>query len=948
MNKESKGLSHRRRPMKQKQKRSQVSQAEGLLATLVSTKLTPPAADPRAIVHPNLLSADGPDWSPATSIVAPAGSGKSTLMVQLYHRFAAKGVSTAWLSLDADDDDPATFAIYFISALHNHDPGFGEDELIALEANPLRDFDPLFDRLIGRLTSIDVPRAILFDDFQHIRNKTILRFLDKLLAHLPPNLHLVFASRSLLPLQLTRLRVSGRLTEVGRDELNFDHAQAGRFLKSYHELELSTRDLAALLESTEGWPTGIQLAALALRRHKGPAADLIKTFSGRDRDLTGYLVESVLRTQPEEVRLFLLRTSPLRRMCTDLCRAATDQPETEALLDYIGRANLFLIPLDRDGVWFRYHHLFSDFLQTEFRRAYPDEYRKVCDRAAKWCEAEGQTDEAVRYALDAEHYVEAAELIARHAPHASMYRGDHYTVLNWLGRLPVQYHDRHPEILLAQAWSCAFSRETAKAMEVSQRSLELLNAGHWLLTAEERDRYEMLTRNVQAATQACADAIEDCLSRASELRYKVPETQPFIIATLSNCLAYSHFIKRDFSRSQSAAMDAHDFGHRADAAYLSAWGDFLHGLADVELGQLKEAAIYGRGVHKDSQGLGLGQKSYVAGLSALLDAEIAIQHCDFERARESIEIGRAFKEIFGPSEPQLVATRNEARLLAHNGGLDEARIVLQDGQDAALREQHLRLHLALAIEEASLQLSLGDTAGAAETARKWRLRALATDASERPGLLKAQRDALRLLEARFLLAEERYSPALRLLTSLQQSRDAEQQGCFFLTVTINRALAMWGQGKVKDAARHADGALEAAAPEFHVWPFVSVGRNLLPVLEAISDFRGSTGESQDQQKLYALHGWLTKWLKGERDAGRPAPEDVLGEKARNASLIEALTSREVRLLKLLQSGYDNRRLASALLLSESTVKWHLHNVYSKLGVKSRGEAVALAAQTGLV
>jgi LuxR family maltose regulon positive regulatory protein len=935
--------------MTKKQKRTPAARPEGLFATLVSTKLTPPAADPRAIERPRLLVPEGTAWPPVTSIVAPAGSGKSTLLAQLHHRFVSQGIPAAWLSLDADDDDPATFAIYFISALHGHAGGFGEDELIALEANPLRDFEPLFDRLLGQLTAAAAPRALFLDDFQNVRNKTILRFLDKLLAHLPQGLHLAFASRSLLPLQLTRLRVSGRLAEVGRDELNFDRAQAGRFLKAYHELELSARDLEALLETTEGWPTGLQLAALALRRHKGPAADLIKTFSGRDRDLTGYLVESVLRTQPEGVRHFLLRTSPLRRMCADLCRAATDQPDAAALLDYVGRANLFLVPLDRDSTWFRYHHLFAHFLQTEFRRAHPDEYRTVCDRAAKWCEANGQTDEAVRYALDAEHYDEAADLIARHAPHASMYRGDHYTVLNWLGRLPQRYHDRHPEILLAHAWSCAFSRETAKAMAVSQRSLELLSAGRWPLSTDARDRYEMLARNVQAATQACADAIEDCLARATELRHKVPDSQPFVIATLSNCLAYGHFIKRDFARCQSAAVDAHEFGHRADAAYLSGWGDFLHGLADVELGQLKEAAIFGRGVHKDSQGLGLGQKSYVAGLSALLDAEIAMQHCDFDRARESIEIGRAFKEIFGPSEPQLVAIRNEARLLACSGLLDEARVVLQDGQDAALREQHLRLHLALAIEEASLQLGLGDVPGAAETARKWRLRALAADAAERPGLLKAQREALRLLEARFLLAEERHAPALRLLTALQQARGAEQKGGFFLSVSAHRALALWGQGKLKEAARHLDATLEAAAREFHVWPLLSAGRGLLPLLEAISELRGAPGDlSPARQQLHALHGWVAKWLSGERGAGRPQAEAIAADKAKSTALIETLTVREVKLLKLLQSGYDNRRLASALLLSQSTVKWHLHNVYSKLGVKSRGEAVALAVQTGLV
>jgi LuxR family maltose regulon positive regulatory protein len=433
-----------------------------------------------------------------------------------------------------------------------------------------------------------------------------------------------------------------------------------------------------------------------------------------------------------------------------------------------------------------------------------------------------------------------------------------------------------------------------------------------------------------------------------QLQRRVSPDQPFVIATLSNCLGYGYFIRRDFARCQAAAVQAHECGHRAGAAYLSAWGDFLHGLADVELGRLKEAALFGRGVQKDSQGIGLGQRSYVAGLSALLDAEIAVQQCDFDRARESIEIGRALKEKIRPAEPQLVAIRNEARLFAYCGQLDEARIVLQEGQDAALREQHLRLHFALTIEETSLQLSLGDVAGASETARKWQLRAAATQIPLRPGLTKAQRDALRLLDARFCIAEEKYDAALRALTLLQQARDAESRGGFFLSVTVHRALALWGQGKFREAARQLDMALEGAAAEFHVWPFLSAGHGLTPILDAIGKRRVESNEAPaDLYQRNTVRDWLSKWLRGERHSNRPGVVGV-AEPAMAASTVEPLTARELKLLRLLQSGLDNRRLADALLLSESTVKWHLHNVYGKLSVKSRGEAVAKSMKLGLI
>lgn len=913
---------------------------------LIASKLSPPVQDPRVISRAVFVAkaVAGLPLHRLIAIVAPAGSGKSNLMTELHQAFVERQIAASWLGLDAEDNDPATFALYFISALQAIDPGFARDELTALGANPVRDFDTLFDRLGSRLSTLSTPGAIFLDDFQHISEPGILRFLDRLAAHLPRDLSLVIASRHRLPLHLAKLLVSGLVTEVGQEDLNFSCSEAEVFLNRYHQLQLSSSDLQSLIDSTEGWPTGVQLAALALRRHKGPAAELISTFSGRDLDLTRYLVESVLRAQPEHVRSFLLQTSPLRRMRADLCAATTQQDDARAMLDYIGQANLFLIALDREGQWYRYHHLFAEFLQHEFRRTDPAGYRDACFRAAKWCEANGHPTEAIRYALDAEHFELAADLIARHAIRASLFRGDHYTVRDWMRLLPPEFHTRRPEILLSHAWSCAFSRDTARAMEVSQQAIDLLTADRppaWRLSTVERDRWLQWAYTVQAATKACSDDIDDCVTRATTLFAQVPANESFLIATLSNCLSYGYFALRNFERSREYALSAHEYGHRADAAYLSAWGDFLHGMIDVELGQLQAASSLGQRVHRDSKGLGLGQKSYVAGLSALLDAEIAVQRCDFERAMTRIEVGRAFKEIFGPVEPQLVALRNEARLHVSQNRLDLAVQVLQEGQDAALREQHRRLYLALAQEEASLQITAGDITGAAGTARRTRLLDLE---SGNDTVSRAQRDALKLIDARFRLAYGDAKSALRLLTSLQQARGAESCGGFFLAVTTHRAIALWELGQQKEAARQLDRALSAAAAEFHAYPILAAGRPLLPVLAFIGE-RRADASAQDLKPLLDLQHWLASNLRGDRRAVR-AEETASARPATDE--VESLTGREIELLRLLHSGLNNQKLADALLVSVPTIKWHLHNVYSKLGVGSRGAAVAAALRLSLI
>ncbi|WP_162850980.1 LuxR C-terminal-related transcriptional regulator [Panacagrimonas perspica] len=920
--------------------------ATSLPQGLIATKLVPAAMDRRLVSRESLFGSRT-GWggmSPVVSIVAAAGSGKSTLMAQLHHDMVEQGVSTCWLSLDADDNTPAVFAVYFLSALSSVDPNLAREDLSTLRSNPVRDFDVFFDALVARLSAIDRPTTVFIDDFQHIGHPRVLRFLNRLLAHLPPCLHLVFASRVQLPLDLARLRVAGALIEVDQDHLNFDATQAGVFLKRYHDVELAPDDLQALITTTEGWPTGIQLAALAIRRHRGSAGELIKSFSGRDKDLTRYLVETVLSSQSEIVRQFLLTTAPLRRMSPDLCRATSGHADSGEMLEHLERCNLFVIALDRNGQWYRYHHLFAEFLQNELRRTAPEAYRDVCERAADWCQDKDLTTEAIQYALDGECYEKATDLIARHSPKLAQFDGDHYTVLDWMRRLPTQFHDHRPESLLAHAWSRAFSRGTGIAMQLTEQVLEGLKAEpgtNWDLDDARRQGLRVTAHVVQAVTHAAADEMESCFARAGELRASLPPSEDFLIGTICNCLSLCHFAKGDFELSAKVAVDAYFHGQRAGAVFPTLWADFLQVMANVELGRLHTAHEVAQRAYASARSEG-SRHSYGVGLSSLINAEIAIQRCNFDSAREFLGDGSIFKEVFGPAEPVLAAIRNEARAQAWNQELGAACRVLEQGQHTALGTQHPRLYAALAIEEATLQLIAGDTAGASQTASRTRLLddsdSTRTSFSRRP-----LRGALQLLAARFQLAQQNPDAAARILTQLLQARGAPTQGCFFLTVTAVRAVALWNADRRNDAARELDRALRAAAPEFHVYPIASAGRALLPVLDAIAQRRTDAVSCADLDKKLLLQRSLHSILRGESSA-QPAAET---RPARRSDMVESMTVRETELLRLVDAGLANRQLADALLVSEATVKWHLHNIYEKMGVRSRSAAAARAREMQL-
>ena len=369
---------------------------------ILATKLYVPPARPKVVNRPHLIARlnDGllAGRAPGVTLIsAPAGFGKTTLASEWV---ASCGRPAAWLSLDENDNDPAGFLTYFISALQTISPKLGAGMLGLLQSPQPPPTESILTALLNEITTIRDNFVLVLDDYHLIDAKPVDTALTFLVEHLPPQMHLVIATREDPDLSLARLRARGQLTELRAADLRFTPSEAAEFLNQVMGLDLSTEEVAFLETRTEGWIAGLQLAALSMRGRED-VHGFIRAFAGDDRYIVDYLVEEVLGREPERVRSFLLQTSILDRLSGPLCDAVTDQQEGQMMLEAMERSNLFVVPLDDKRHWFRYHHLFADVLHAHLMEERPDQVPVLHLRASEWYEHKGSPADAIRHALAA-------------------------------------------------------------------------------------------------------------------------------------------------------------------------------------------------------------------------------------------------------------------------------------------------------------------------------------------------------------------------------------------------------------------------------------------------------------------------------------------------------------------------------------------------------------------
>ena len=879
---------------------------------LLETKLYVPRARVDLVARPRLVETlrQGVGQK-LTIVIAPAGFGKTTL---LGGWLGDRHDASAWVSLDANDNEPALFWAYFVRALQRIHPDVGRRVLALLESAQPPAIESILTTLVNEIDAIDADFTVVLDDYHVIDAASIHAGLTFLLDHLPARMHLVIASRAEPPLPLARMRARGELTELRATHLRFTLDEASAFLTQVMKVDISPDETATLERRTEGWIAGLKLAALSMKS-RGDAAGFVEDFSGNNRYVADYLVDEVLKSESAHVRRFLLRTAILDRLTGSLCDAVTDETGSQALLEDLERRNLFVVPLDDRGEWYRYHHLFADVLQRQSRAEDPAAARASNERASVWYEQHASPAAAVRHALAAEDVERAADLLEGSWPE----KNRSYESAQWLARvktLPETMVRERPVLSMGYAWALL-------------NSGELEAAEPWLRSVEERlqttgnEPFQSLTVEAAAARVYLAQSLGDTpgtLEHATRALELIPEGDDAARATGLALVALAKWGRGDLEAAYRTFADAlammRKAGHELDAIR----GTFVLGDIRVAQGRLREAtSIY-------ESGLTLALNVAHTGLAETDELHLGLS----EVYRERNDLSAAIRPLDAIARPATRAAHTGtkqrwctamARVREAQGDLDGALELLSEAEANERRDPIPRVRPIPALR-ARLRLAKGDVEGAMQWAASARLSIGDT--------LSYLREFEHVTFARLLIVRHA-DDAVRLLERLTSAAEAGGRFGSLIEILVLQALAQHASGNLRQALDSLSRALALAEPEGYLRVFLDEGGRMRELLRhAIT--RGLAGE-------------YTRRVLATFDVPKPAPTPVAES---TAGLVQPLTTRELEILRLISAGLRNQEIADHLTISAATVKRHIANAYGKLGASHRTAALARAAELKLL
>ncbi len=877
---------------------------------ILATKLYIPRLRPNVVSRPRLLERLNEGLHrKLTLIAAPAGFGKTTLISAW---MAGCDRQVAWLSLDKGESDPTLFLTYLVAALQTIAPDIGVGVLGALQSPQPPPTETILAALLNEITAFPDNFVLVLDDYHVIDAKAIDQALTFLLEHQPPQMHLVIATREDPQLPLARLRARDQLTELRATDLRFTSSEAAEFLNQGMGLNLSAEDVTALEARTEGWIVGLQLAAISLQGQQD-ATGFITSFTGSHHFVLDYLVEEVLQQQPESIQTFLLRTSILDRLCGSLCDVVLLTPSGtgQATLEYLEHANLFLVPLDNERRWYRYHHLFADLLRQRLQqRSISSTEDEVVDvnalhiRASVWYEDNGLEIEAFHHAVAAND-VERAERLIEGEGMPMQFRGAGAPVLNWLESLPKTALDARPSLWVTYASALMMTGQHTAVEEKLQAAEAALQG------TEPDDRPQDLVGRIasmRATVAVIQHDVETIIAQSRRaLEYLHPDNLPLRTATTWT-LGYAYQLQGDRAAASQAYTEVISTG--------KSFGDSIYTIAaTINLGQLQEA---------DNQ-LSLATRTYRHVLQLAGDppqpiaceaylglARITYQWNDLDTAQQHgqqcLQLTRQMEGVdtFASCEVLL------ARLKLAQGDVSGAAAVLDEAEAFVRRHSFVFRMPEVAAAQVLTLLRQGHLAAAARL---------------------AQTHDLPLSQARVHLAQRDPSTALAVLAQLRQQAEAKGWEDERLKVMVLQAAALHMNGDKDKAVHLLCDALTLAEPGGFIRLFVDEGLPMADLLSAAA----AQGMMPDYiGKLLAA--CEAEGHKSEDTSYRPPAQP----------LIEPLSPRELEVLHLMAQGLSNQEICERLFLALSTVKGHNRKIFGKLQVQRRTEAVARARELGLL
>ena len=902
---------------------------------LLSTKLHPSQVRPKLVARPRLIESLIRDpGRRLTLLSAPAGFGKTTLLNEWIRSRTGDGHSVAWVSLDEGDNDPVRFLSYLVAAFRRiGEEGFGEGVLAALRSPEPPRMKAVLGTLVNELADLPGEVAIILDDYHTIDSESVHWIVSFLLEHLPGSAHLVISSRVDPPLPLARLRARGQMTELHAADLRFMPEEVAAFLKDVMGLDLSADDVSALEGVTEGWIAALQLAALSMRERED-VSDFIRSFSGGHRDVFDFLAEEVLERQAERVQSFLLETSILDNLSGPLCDALTGRGDGQHTLERLERENLLVVPLDDDRVWYRYHHLFADFLRGRLERERPEQLAPLHLRAAEWCEENALVAEAVRHALSAGDHERAARLM-EWGIGQTWYRGEVVTLLGWLRKLPKEAMLRRPLLLVWYAAALMLVGRLDGVESLLREAEGVVGAGEGQGEeprpgADEVDPQHLLAtaaavRSLHARLQGDPQGAIEHARRALAL---LPEDNLNPRPFAAFCLAEAYRAADDLEAANATFAETAELGRAAGHDYiaLTAMGSLAY--LRMAQGRLREADASLR------QALGFAAERGAELLPAVGRVRIGMGELHYERdeldpSERELTLGTELAERAGELE---ILVRGQVALSRARRARGDTECALKLAYEAERLTRDSGAPQAIvgaALWKARLHLMRDEPQAAASDLER------ASDVSDVP---RSTRDSERISLARLLIAREDYDEALQLLDRLREAAQAADRRGNVIEILMLQAMALRA-GDEKIRAMDVMGqALALGEPEGYVRAFVDEGPAMVVLLYETLEAR-QRGRLEPANKV-PVHYFRKLIAVLERD--------VTGTALPDTGPPEPLSERELEVLQLIAVGKSNRRIATELFVSVGTVKTHINNVYRKLDAHSRTHAVARARELDLI
>ena len=883
---------------------------------ILSTKLYIPPPRPKVVLRSNLIERLNESLHrKLTLISAPAGFGKTTLVSEWV---AGCQRPVAWLSLDEGDNDPARFLTYLVAALRTVEPNIGAGILNVLQSPQPPPTESILTTLLNEITAVQDNFVLVLDDYHVLDAKPVDNALTFLADHLPPQMHLVITTREDPSLPLARLRARGQLTELRAADLRFTPAEAAEFLNRVMGLNLSAEDIAALETRTEGWIAGLQLAAISMQGHQD-ATSFIRSFTGSHHFVLDYLVGEVLHQQPESVQTFLLRTSILDRMCGTLCDAVLGSPSAsgQETLEYLEHANLFIVPLDDERRWYRYHHLFAELLRQRLGK--PKEFAEFNLRASQWHEENCDLGAAFHYAIAAGDFVRAAGL----AEAAWQGMNESFQMAAWLGwvkKLP-------EEVIRVRPVLCTlFGRAFTDAGEPEASELRLQDAERCLDGSDVANDAQLkplpamiaLARAYNAQVQGNLATTVKYVEQAFQL---IPENDYYRRAQANSILEVTHWASGNLESAVRAIGDLMKSmtqlgNHVFVVASAFAVADLL-----VGLGRLSEAER----TYQDALQLAAQHGPEAEHITA--HHHLGLSMIYRQRGDDTL----AAHHLKRAAELGLQTTlvdwlhrwhKAQAQLKEAAGDLETALALLDEAK---------RVYIQTLVPDlrpiAALKARIYLKQGRPDKARAW--------VAERGLSLADEVSYLHEFEHLTLARLEIANPLVNaLLARLLQAAEAQKRWGSALDILLVQALAHEAQGDRPQALATLKRALSLAEPEGYVRVFVDEGEPMQLLIE-----------QQSRNRDHPLSGYADKLLAAFTQP-RGAPKSAMIHQ--KSDMIEPLSEREFEVLRLLGTELNGPEIARELMVSLNTMRTHTKSIYNKLGVNNRRMAIRRAEELGLL